>query len=158
MDNHYKPSDSVVEYLKYLEKLEQDDPHLISAYIYHLYVGLFSGGQILSRKRALEAKLKFRSTGDQKGEAVTKFGDIPIAKLKKQMMEAMESFAEQLGDEDREKLIEESKNVFRNNNRMIKSIKGTNQVVVKKLFGLLMFAIPTILAVYFGGRIILHSP
>ncbi|MPC75989.1 Heme oxygenase 1 [Portunus trituberculatus] len=55
----YTPRESVQQYLKHLEKLEEENPYLLLAYVYHLYMGLLSGGQILRRKRALLQKLKF---------------------------------------------------------------------------------------------------
>ncbi|KAJ9600796.1 hypothetical protein L9F63_001008 [Diploptera punctata] len=48
----YKPRESVAKYLIHLKNLEKSDPDLLMAYIYHLYMGLLSGGQIL-RKKAL---------------------------------------------------------------------------------------------------------
>ena len=115
-ENNYQPSPAVTAYIDYLTCLERDNPYMLAAYIYHLFMGLFSGGQILRKKRSLEASLKFQSsvtTTNQPGESVTDFGDIPIFKLKKQMADAMEHIAEQLGEEDKWKLIEESKTVFR---------------------------------------------
>lgn len=55
----YAPRESVCQYLKHLEKLEAENPYFLLAYVYHLYMGLLSGGQILRRKRALLQKLKF---------------------------------------------------------------------------------------------------
>lgn len=159
MENVYQPSPAVAAYVDYLTSLEAEDPHMLAAYIYHLYVGLFSGGQILRKKRSLEASLKFKKSDDtdllapKSGEAVTDFGDIPIFKLKKQMMEAMERVADQLGEQDRWKLIEESKNVFRRNNQMIRTI-STNKVVLRKFTNFVLVAVPTVLAIYFGSRMI----
>ena len=160
LENVYQPSSAVIAYVEYLTTLEAEDPHMLAAYIYHLYVGLFSGGQILRKKRSLEASLKFKKSTDtdstgKAGEAVTDFVDIHIFKLKKQMMEAMERVAAQLGEQDRWKLIEESKNVFRMNNKMIRTI-STNKVVLRKFTNFVLVAVPTVLAIYFGSRMITH--
>ena len=37
----------VREYLDHLRKLEDSQPYLLLPYVYHLYMGLFSGGQVL---------------------------------------------------------------------------------------------------------------
>ena len=37
-------------YLDHLGSLDQENPYLLIPYIYHLYMGLFSGGQILAAK------------------------------------------------------------------------------------------------------------
>ena len=37
-------------YLDHLESLDRENPYLLIPYIYHLYMGLFSGGQILAAK------------------------------------------------------------------------------------------------------------
>ena len=158
LENVYQPSAAVTAYLDYLVCLEKENPYMLAAYIYHLFMGLFSGGQILRKKRALEASLKFQTINPnsvQPGEAVTDFGDIQIFKLKKQMVDAMENIAEQLGEEDRWKLIEESKNVFRMNNKMIRTI-STNRIVLRKFFNFGLVALPTLVVIYFGCKAIMN--
>lgn len=159
LENVYQPSPAVSAYIDYLQCLEKENPHMLAAYIYHLFMGLFSGGQILRKKRSLEASLTFKTVnvnGQQPGEAVTDFGDVPIFKLKKQMVDAMENIASQLGEEDRWKLIEESKNVFRMNNKMIRTI-NTNRIVLKKFFNFALIAVPTAIAIYYGCKMISSS-
>lgn len=157
LENVYQPCPAVTAYIDYLNSLEKDNPHMLAAYIYHLFMGIFSGGQILRKKRALEASLKFQSaSGQQPGEAVTDFGDVPIFKLKKHMVDAMENIASQLGEEDRWKLIEESKNVFRMNNKMIRTI-NTNRIVLRKFFSFALIAVPTVAAIYFGCKMISNN-
>ena len=46
----------VKSYISHLEKVESENPYLLSAYIYHLYMGLLSGGQILSAKKRISGK------------------------------------------------------------------------------------------------------
>ena len=157
-ENVYQPSGAVTAYIDYLTSIEKENPNMLAAYIYHLFMGLFSGGQILRKKRSLEASLKFQSSpannvGKQAGESVTDFGEIPIFKLKKQMVDAMEHIAEQLGEEDRWKLIEESKNVFRMNNKIIRTI-NTNKIVLKKFCNFALIVVPAAAAIYFGYKMI----
>ena len=157
-ENVYQPSAAVTAYIDYLTSIEKENPNMLAAYIYHLFMGLFSGGQILRKKRSLEASLKFQSSpannvGKQAGESVTDFGEIPIFKLKKQMVDAMEHIAEQLGEEDRWKLIEESKNVFRMNNKIIRTI-NTNKIVLKKYCNFALIVVPAAAAIYFGYKMI----
>jgi heme oxygenase len=47
----------VKSYLEHLKKIENENPLLLAAYIYHLYMGLLSGGQILAKKRGVKASL-----------------------------------------------------------------------------------------------------
>lgn len=49
----YSPRESVANYLRHLMDVEERDPDLLIAYVYHLYMGLLSGGQILRKKRQL---------------------------------------------------------------------------------------------------------
>lgn len=49
----YTPRESVANYLQHLMDVEDSDPDLLIAYVYHLYMGLLSGGQILRKKRQL---------------------------------------------------------------------------------------------------------
>ena len=157
LENEYQPNNEVTAYLEYLRTLESEDPHMLAAYIYHLYVGLFSGGQILRRKRSLEASLRLRKGNESgNGESVTDLFDISIHKLKKQMMEATEHIAESVGEEDRRKLIEESKHVFRMNNKIIRAVKGIDRVILRKLMNFTLIALPIMLVVYFGSRMLSH--
>nr|CAD7441760.1 unnamed protein product [Timema bartmani] len=108
----YAPRESVVQYLIHLKKLEQSDPNMLMAYIYHLYMGLLSGGQILRKKMTLMQKIPFYGPITEDGNAVTDFGDFPIAKLKRELKDAMNFVADNLDEETKEKLISESKTVF----------------------------------------------
>lgn len=45
-------------YLQHLQDLENDDTKLLMAYVYHLYLGLLSGGQILAKKRKMFGESK----------------------------------------------------------------------------------------------------
>ena len=49
----YTPRESVATYLRHLMEIEERDSDLLIAYVYHLYMGLLSGGQILRKKRQL---------------------------------------------------------------------------------------------------------
>jgi len=155
--NTYTPHETVTSYIEYLTELEKENHNMLAAYYYHLYVGLFSGGQILRKKREMEARLNLRKVAagadSKQGQTVTDFGDVPIARLKRQMVEAVEAFATQLGEEDKACLLEESKMVFRMNNKMIRCIK-TNKVILRKLFNFALFVVPTILVVYYGIQMV----
>jgi heme oxygenase len=129
----YEPRDSVITYLLHLRKLETSDPNQLMAYIYHLYMGLLSGGQILRKKRALLKKFIIFPNEQTYQDAVTDFGATNISKMKKDLVEAMNGIAEVLDEGTKEKLIEESKTVFMMNNEIIKSVTGTNEVILKKL-------------------------
>ena len=128
----YTPRESVVEYLKHLESLRETDPLLLLAYYYHLYMGLLSGGQILRRKRALLQKLKFNRKATYEGLAVTEIKDVTVHFLKKTIINTMNEIADDLDEETRQKLIEESKMVFRLNDRMVQTIEGTGEVIFWK--------------------------
>ena len=66
---------ALVKYIDHLKHIaEEDEPLLLVAYIYHLYMGLLSGGQILSKKRQLFGS----DNGKVKGTAVTTFEGIYI--------------------------------------------------------------------------------
>ncbi|KAK2718385.1 heme oxygenase 1-like isoform X2 [Artemia franciscana] len=143
--NEYRPTESVQEYIDHLAELEKDEPHLLMAFIYHMYMGLFSGGQILHKKRQIEAKLRLRTAQPGQGEAVTNFEGKNVSNIKREMTEMMNKIASQLDEVTRRKLIEESKNVFRMNNKMVKTIPGTTRVIVRKMVKFSLFVIPVII-------------
>ena len=66
---------ALVKYIDHLKHIaEEDEPLLLVAYIYHLYMGLLSGGQILSKKRQFFGS----DDGKVKGTAVTTFEGIQL--------------------------------------------------------------------------------
>jgi len=133
---NYRVRESVTQYLNHLEKLESEDPDLLIAYVYHLYMGLLSGGQILRRKRALFQRFSFFSkpTSPNEGNAVTNFGNHNLRSLKSQIVENINKIATDLSYEQKKKILEESIVVFKLNNEVIGSIEGSYSVLLKKIF------------------------
>merc|ERR1712203_320572 len=144
--------DEVSGYLAHLNQIEESDPYLLCPYIYHLYMGLFSGGQVLKAKRMLSlssiAGSKEEEEGDEKpGYSVT-YGDIPIGSLKRQLKKAMNELAENLDEDTREKILVESVKVFELNNVIIGSVKGVDRVLKRRLVKLLIAVILLLLFVF----------
>jgi heme oxygenase len=144
----YKPRKSVTEYLIHLKKLESSDPNQLIAYIYHLYMGLLSGGQILRKKRAVVQKFVPFSSQQTYQDAVTDFGAISISKLKRDLVESVNQIAEVLDDEAKQKLIKESKTVFLMNNDVIRSVEGASEVILKKLITIIIILSLTVILYY----------
>ncbi|XP_037071146.1 heme oxygenase-like [Pollicipes pollicipes] len=127
------PRPAVRRYLEHLEQLEREEPHLLMAYVYHLYMGLLSGGQVLRRKRQLVGRLLGRGESDEAGNAVTYYGQHKIGHLKRQLAAAMDHAAQLLDDVTRERVVEESKQVFLRNNEIVATVRGANEVLLRKL-------------------------
>ncbi|GFG29182.1 hypothetical protein Cfor_05002 [Coptotermes formosanus] len=141
----YEPRDSVIKYLLHLRKLEDSDPNQLMAYIYHLYMGLLSGGQILRKKRAVVKKFMLFPSQQAYQDAVTDFGAINISKMKRDLVEAMNGIAGVLDEKTKEKLIEESKTVFVLNNEIIRSIQGADAVILKKFITVTIIVLLTVI-------------
>lgn len=141
----YKPRQSVIKYLLHLRKLEDSDPNQLMAYIYHLYMGLLSGGQILRKKRAMVKKFMLFPSEHAYQDAVTDFGATGISKMKRDLVEAMNGIAGVLDEKTKEKLIEESKTVFVMNNEIIRSIQGANAVILKKFLIVIIIMLLTVI-------------
>ncbi|KZC12641.1 Heme oxygenase 1 [Dufourea novaeangliae] len=132
---NYSPRDSVVKYLIHLREVEDTNPILLIAYIYHLYMGLLSGGIILRKKRQLMQKVvPFRKI-QTRGNSITDF-PCNIYELKRNIRDTTNKIAEILDEDTRNKLIEESKVVFALNNEIIKSVRGVISAVVIIKFAL----------------------
>lgn len=132
--DNYVPRESVAEYLLHLRHLEKSKPILLVAYIYHLYMGLLSGGQILTKKRALVQKIIPGSRElNNTGYAVTTFENTSIANLKRQFVNILNTVALTLDDKTKQELLEESRNVFVMNNKIIKTVRGTTHVIFNKV-------------------------
>ncbi|XP_076063716.1 heme oxygenase [Oratosquilla oratoria] len=151
----YKPRESVCKYLLHLEELEKTNPHLLMAYIYHLYMGILSGGQILRKKRALISKLKFSRNESVKGLAVTDIKGTTIAKIKKEMTEAMNRIAGEVGEETCQGLLDESKMVFILNNEIVHSIKGAGAAAVINILRFIIYLILIIFLIIYVKRMIM---
>lgn len=123
---------SVKNYLNHLETLLTTNSNLLMAYVYHLYMGLFSGGQILKKKRQLQGKLLTNDDGEFLGNAVTEF-TVSISDLKKDLKGRMNEIAEKLDDNTKNLLVQESIKVFELNNSIIKTVKGTSFIAFKNI-------------------------
>ncbi|CAH1403825.1 unnamed protein product [Nezara viridula] len=134
----YNIRPAVAKYLSHLQSLERENPDYLIAYVYHLYMGLLSGGQILKRKRMVMKKFKF-SKSSEEGENVTNFGDHNIYNMKCNIVSNVNEIAEHLDEKTKDKILEESKNVFLLNNEIINTIEGTGAILMKKM--LIFFSI-----------------
>lgn len=128
-----------------LREVEDTDPSLLMAYIYHLYMGLLSGGIILRKKRQLVQKMSPFTEAPTGGDAITDFGDKSIYELKSELRNTMNGIADNLDEDTKNKLIEESKIVYSLNNEIIRSVRGAGIVIVKKVT---YFVIIVILLLY----------
>ncbi|XP_026674810.1 heme oxygenase 2 [Ceratina calcarata] len=128
----YSPRESVTKYLIHLNEIEKADPILLVAYIYHLYMGLLSGGIILQKKRQLVRKAWPFKQIQTTSSNIIQFGDSSIYELKQYMRDTMNKIADTLDEDTKDKLIEESKTVFALNNEIIRSVQGIGTVALKK--------------------------
>lgn len=146
----YSVRPQVAEYLLHLDKLEKQDSDLLMAYVYHLYMGLLSGGQILSKKREAKAILLLRPV-ELEGCAVTNFNGVSIGGLKREMKRLMNEIADTLDDEKKEALIEESKNVFRWNHKIIATVE-VNNTALFQLMPLMAFIFTVFIIIFLVFR------
>lgn len=134
----YKIRPAVANYLAHLEKLEKENSDILVAYVYHLYMGLLSGGQILKKKRMLANKLTFSTPKQGEGYNVTDFGTLNIYNLKCAVIKNVNDIASTLDQNTKDKILEESKKVFLLNNEIIQTIEGAKEVLLRKCFILLV--------------------
>ena len=100
---NYEVRAEVQQYLDHLKQLDDEDPYLLIPYIYHLYMGLFSGGQILQAKRSYLTLASSPSSGEAApGCAVTFYQDKTIRELKKQLRQAVNDLADNLDAETKQ--------------------------------------------------------
>ncbi|KAL4716747.1 hypothetical protein ACJJTC_001903 [Scirpophaga incertulas] len=124
-------------YLEHLQALEKDNPMMLMVYVYHLYLGLLSGGQILAKKRKMFGGERHNGYIDK----VTDFSNVDISKLKSDMRSALNRIAEKMSDEERQMFIDESNQVFLMNNLIVNSVSGQNQVLWNILYKISAFAV-----------------
>ncbi|XP_038218026.1 heme oxygenase [Zerene cesonia] len=122
------PKSAALEnYLEHLQNLEKENPQLLMAYVYHLYLGLLSGGQILSKKRNMFGDKN--APTDTYTDKVTDFTGVDIAQLKNDFRAAMDEIADHMTEEEQQAFIEESNQVFLMNNLIVNSVGGQNKVL-----------------------------
>lgn len=140
---NYKPRKEVQKYLDHLIKITNTNSVLLVAYIFHLYLGLLSGGQILQKKRKLVQKIFPKPDGDDvSGCAVTTY-DVSLYDLKTQLKEIVDNLAKNWDETTKSEILRESKVVFELNNELVRSIKTNKESY--KLLGYILLFIFTIL-------------
>lgn len=137
-----------------LREVEDTDPTLLMAYIYHLYMGLLSGGIILRKKRQLMQKISPFQMTETSGNNITDFGENSIFQLKCDLRESMNRIAETLDEDTKNRLIEESKIVFELNNEIIKSVRAGTRIFQKTFYfigevALILFVLIIVLNILF---------
>ncbi|XP_044736261.1 heme oxygenase-like isoform X2 [Chrysoperla carnea] len=108
------------EYLNYLEKLERNEPELLIAYFYHLYMCLLSGTQTLQIKRPI-----FRISNQTEGNAISEFSE-PISELKTKLRTLTNKVCGEMNPEMRDKVIKEGQMVLTLNNEILATIIPTH--------------------------------
>ena len=148
--NEMRQTDPVKNYILHLENIENENPYLLSAYIYHLYMGLLSGGQILSAKRRLT-----RQTGKEnsEGEQIFRLKEPhTVGSLKKQMRETMEAMAQHFDNQTQEEVLDEGIKVFELNNTLVNSVKGVDEALWRLIMWFLIGACIVVLLSYLLGK------
>lgn len=134
--SHYTVRPSVQKYIDHLDYIKEINPLLLIAYVYHLYMGLLSGGQILHKKRHLFNKLNPMGSDDEysvSGCSVTTFDGATIAELKSQMRNLVDEKAKEFTDELRAQILDESRRVFELNNEIVRTVRGVTRANLQKV-------------------------
>ncbi|XP_050428922.1 heme oxygenase 1 [Adelges cooleyi] len=124
------------EYLNYLQQLEKESHTLLSPFIYHMYMGILSGGQVLMAKQRM-------AFSDGKGSEAFYF-DINVKEAKCELKKSMNELADKLDDETKLRLLKESKMVYLLNNKLVKEVKIPTEVLLMRLMfviGIFIFII-----------------
>ncbi|XP_052866910.1 heme oxygenase 1 [Anopheles cruzii] len=153
-ERKHTPKPEVRAYLKHLLEIERENPNLLLAYVYHLYMGLLSGGQILQKRRAVTQRINpFRRTSTEvaQGAALTTFADHSIYELKQQLRKVVDDFGARIDDETRLRMLEESRKVFELNNTIIRTVQGTGRANARILAYVAVAAV-ALLAVHYVVR------
>lgn len=150
--NDYEPREAVKQYIEHLETVKAKNPILLFAYVYHLYMGLLSGGQILQKKRALASRWgKVDESSD--GRMVTTYPkEHPIAEMKTRMRALVDSLSEKWDEQFKSEFIRECRFVFELNNQIVGTIKSADKVGRKRLAFILGLIIITWMLVRAGQQ------
>jgi len=142
----YTVRPEVQKYLDHLQNIENQNPYLLIPYVYHLYMGLFSGGQILRAKRVISMS---GNSDSVPGNNVTSYGEFSIGPLKNQLRAAVNEVANQLDEDTRQEILEEGVTVFKMNNLVIGSVEGIDRVLKRRLMKLLIALVLLFVFIFF---------
>ncbi len=142
----YSVRESVHKYLNHLDEIKNKDKKLLVAYVYHLYMGLLSGGQILQKKRKLMNNIM---GGNDEGCAVTIFDGYAIGDLKKRMRDLVDNLGDEWDDDVKAEILKESRRVFELNNEIVSTVQGAGQVALFKIG----IAVLVVVVAYFCFRL-----
>lgn len=118
------PRECVRKYIQHLEKLERSEPDLLIAYIYHLYLGLLSGGRILRKKQKVMSFSRY-----SKQSTVVDFDTNIVLELKRFIKDTTNAIADTLDESTKQRLLDESVTVFKLNCDLIRSVDSAQHVV-----------------------------
>lgn len=144
----YKPREAVCKYLAHLNHIKETNALLLIPYVYHLYLGLLSGGQILSKKRKIMQKFTSSENNEDdaesQGNALLSFPNHSLHQLKNNLKAIIDDYSKDFDIELRRALIEESQKVFELNNMIINSVEGVAMQNLK----LLGYVLIVVLSIY----------
>lgn len=136
----YKPRESVVKYLKHLNHIKETNSLLLIAYVYHLYMGLLSGGQILAKKRQITSKFSWNKEQRDESEeyiepgtSLTSYPGQSIIQLKNNMRSVIDNYVKDFDENIKQQLVMESQKVFELNNEIIRTVEGVTKQNLKLL-------------------------
>jgi heme oxygenase 2 len=148
----YKVREQVQMYLNHLYQINEKNPILLIAYVYHLYMGLLSGGQILAKKRKIFNRKENEQRDDQPdiepGFNLTSFPNKSIVEMKNNLRHTIDESSKDFHEKLRQDLIEESKKVFELNNVVIQSVEGVGAQLRRNVGTFLGFLMIFVLTVY----------
>lgn len=144
-----KTTSAVSNYLQHLIDIERQNPYLLAAYIYHLYMGLLSGGQILSLKRSVSGNK------DDGGDDIFHFeSPHTVPALKKSLRSAAEDFGGNLDSETQELVINEGIKVFELNNTLVNSVEGVNEAFRRLVLWVAVGGLVVLAMLYVASKIL----
>ncbi|XP_050548657.1 uncharacterized protein LOC126910278 [Daktulosphaira vitifoliae] len=129
------------EYLNYLQKLEKENYILLTPFIYHMYMGILSGGQILMAKQRM-------AFSDGKGSEAFYFS-VNVKGAKDDLRNTMNKLADTLDEETKLRLLKESKMVYLLNNKIVKEVKVPTEILLARF----MFMIGILILIFLLWKI-----
>ncbi|CAH2351599.1 heme-binding protein Hmx1p [[Candida] railenensis] len=160
-----------IKFVEHIERVTTEKPYLLLAYMHVMYLALFAGGRIM-RSSISKASGLFPQKDGLKHEEIVKLGtnfftfDVADENLLRIIYKRDYEILTRnnLTEQQKLEIIEESKYIFQQNNNCISEIERHNikrltqkwsYIAITKGYYVLMFAL-VILAIYYARRILLH--
>ena len=124
---HYSPPE-LQQYIDRLHHLATENPIVLLPYVYHMYSAILAGGAMI--KRLVKLAYGLKSDHGVQIFILSQDPNLPNAQAVRKKLKHILDYEMKLSDEDKQLILQESMQVFRQNNALVATVKDTNSFAI----------------------------